>query len=131
MQLGGVRAFVGAHGFCAVADLVHAEPMGGGHGQAAGGALMWVAKPVVQELMVEDGAEVVVEMNDIEGEHPQTFDEAWEEFTNVTQGFVEDVMDAEAEAALLTEASEEDGSQLNRRADFREVFNGARTIDHA
>ena len=77
---------------------------------AAGGALMWVAKPVVQDLMVEDGTEVVVEMNDIEGEHPQTFDEAWEEFTNVTQGFVEDVMDAEAEAALLTEASEKDGS---------------------
>ena len=73
---------------------------------AAGGALMWVAKPLVQDLMVEEGTEVVVEMNDIEGEHPQTFDEAWEEFTNVTQGFVEDVMDAEAEAALLTEASE-------------------------
>ena len=77
---------------------------------AAGGALMWVAKPVVQDLMVEDGTEVVVELDGIEGEHPQTFDEAWEEFTNVTQGFVEDVMDAEAEAALLTEASEKAGS---------------------
>ena len=72
---------------------------------AAGGALMWVAKPVVQDLMVEDGTEVVMELDGIDGEHPQTFDEAWEEFTNVTQGFVEDVMDAEAEAALLTEAS--------------------------
>ena len=55
---------------------------------AAGGALMWVAKPVVQDLMVEDGSEVVVELDGIEGEHHQTFDEAWEEFTNVTQGFV-------------------------------------------
>ena len=93
---------------------------------------MWVAKPVVQDLMVEEGTEVVVELDGIEGEHPQTFDEAWEEFTNVTQGFVEDVMDAEAEAALLTEASEERWfPSSNRSADFRADLNGTRTIDDA
>ena len=56
---------------------------------AAGGALMWVAKPVVERAIVDE-QEVV---NTVGTEDGQSFDEAWAEFTSVTEGFVEDVLD--------------------------------------
>ena len=64
----------------------------------AGGALMWVAKPAVEDLL-QDSAEVQASLKS-EGEVGQTFDEAWEEFTSVTQEFAEDVLNAEGERAL-------------------------------
>ena len=64
---------------------------------AAGGALMWVAKPVVERALVAE-QEVFVASGNEDG---QTFDEAWAEFTSVTEGFVEDVLDAEAEVELV------------------------------
>ena len=63
---------------------------------AAGGALMWVAKPVVERAFVD---EQVVDTSGTED--GQSFDEAWAEFTKVTEGFVEDVLDAEAEIELV------------------------------
>jgi len=64
---------------------------------ATGGALMWVAKPVVERAFVAE-QEVV----DTSGtEDGQSFDEAWAEFTSVTEGFVEDVLDAQAEVELV------------------------------
>lgn len=64
----------------------------------AGGALMWVAQPLVEKMLVEeDGLAVSLGADD---ENGQTFEEAWEEFTSVTQGFVEDRMDVEGEGAL-------------------------------
>ena len=64
---------------------------------ATGGALMWVAKPVVERAFVAE-QEVV----DTSGtEDGQSFDEAWAEFTSVTEGFVEDVLDAQAEIELV------------------------------
>jgi len=64
----------------------------------AGGALMWVAKPAVEDLL-QDSAEVEASLEPI-GEIGQSFDEAWEEFTSVTQEFAEDVLNAEGERAL-------------------------------
>lgn len=64
---------------------------------AAGGALMWVAKPVVERALVAE-QEVI---NTVGTENGQSFDEAWAEFTSVTEGFVEDVLDAEAEVELV------------------------------
>ena len=64
---------------------------------AAGGALMWVAKPVVERALVAE-QEVFVASGNEDG---QTFDEAGAEFTSVTDGFVEDVLDAEAEVELV------------------------------
>ena len=64
---------------------------------AAGGALMWVAKPVVEGAFVDE-QEVVDTVGTEDG---QSFDEAWAEFTSVTEGFVEDVLDAEAEVELV------------------------------
>ena len=64
---------------------------------AAGGALMWVAKPVVERAFVAE-QEVVDTVGTEDG---QSFDEAWAEFTSVTEGFVEDVLDAEAEVELV------------------------------
>ena len=64
---------------------------------AAGGALMWVAKPVVERAFVAEQ-----EVADTAGsEEVQSFDEAWAEFTSVTEGFVEDVLDAKAETELV------------------------------
>ena len=64
---------------------------------AAGGALMWVAKPVVERAFVAEH-----EVVDTSGtEDGQSFDEAWAEFTSVTEGFVEDVLDADAEVELV------------------------------
>lgn len=67
---------------------------------AAGGALMWVAKPVVERVF----APVNMESSPMMGETNPSFDEAWDEFTNVTEGFVQDVIDADAAAALLEES---------------------------
>lgn len=64
---------------------------------AAGGALMWVAKPVVERAFVTE--QEVVQVAAVED--GQSFDEAWAEFTSVTDGFVEDVLDAEAEDELV------------------------------
>ena len=64
---------------------------------AAGGALMWVAKPVVERAIVDE-QDVV---NTVGTEDGQSFDEAWAEFTSVTEGFVEDVLDAQAEVELV------------------------------
>ena len=64
---------------------------------AAGGALMWVVKPVVERAFVAEQEDVAA----VEVEEIQSFDEAWAEFTSVTEGFVEDVLDAEAEAELV------------------------------
>ena len=64
---------------------------------AAGGALMWVTKPVVERAFVLEQEDVAA----VEVEETQSFDEAWAEFTSVTEGFVEDVLDAEAEAELV------------------------------
>ena len=64
---------------------------------AAGGALMWVAKPVVERAFVAE-QEVIDTVGTEDG---QSFDEAWAEFTSVTEGFVEDVLDAEAEVELV------------------------------
>ena len=64
---------------------------------AAGGALMWVAKPVVERAFVTE--QDVVDTSGTED--GQSFDEAWAEFTSVTEGFVEDVLDAEAEVELV------------------------------
>ena len=64
----------------------------------AGGALMWVAKPAVEDLL-QDTPEVEASLES-EGEVGQSFDEAWEEFTSVTQEFAEDVLNAEGERAL-------------------------------
>ena len=58
---------------------------------------MWVAKPVVERAFVAEQ-----EVADTAGsEEVQSFDEAWAEFTSVTEGFVEDVLDAEAEMELV------------------------------
>jgi gliding motility-associated-like protein len=64
----------------------------------AGGALMWVAKPAVEDLL-QDSAEVEASLEP-SGEIGLSFDEAWEEFTSVTQEFAEDVLNAEGERAL-------------------------------
>jgi len=64
----------------------------------AGGALMWVAKPAVEDLL-QDSAEVEASLEP-SGEIGQSFDEAWEEFTSVTQEFAEDLLNAEGERAL-------------------------------
>ena len=64
---------------------------------AAGGALMWVAKPVVERAFVAEQ-----EVTSTAGmEDGQSFDEAWAEFTSVTEGFAEDVLNAEAETELV------------------------------
>ena len=64
----------------------------------AGGALMWVAKPAVEDLF-QNTPDVEASLG-TEGEVGQSFDEAWEEFTSVTQEFAEDLLDAEGERAL-------------------------------
>lgn len=64
---------------------------------AAGGALMWVAKPLVERAFVAEQKVVDISGN----EDVQTFDEAWAEFTTVTEGFVKDVLNAEAETELV------------------------------
>ena len=64
----------------------------------AGGAFMWVAKPTVEEWLV-DGSNST-ELVSMEGEGAQSFDEAWEEFASMTEDFVSDVLNAEGEAAL-------------------------------
>jgi hypothetical protein len=64
---------------------------------AAGGALMWVAKPFVERAFVTE--QEVVQVAAVED--GQSFDEAWAEFTSVTDGFVEDVLDAKAEDELV------------------------------
>ena len=67
---------------------------------AAGGALMWVAKPVVDVLVPTTGSTATGEAGQSEELTDVSFDEAWEEFTNITDGFVEDAMDVDSEQAL-------------------------------
>lgn len=57
---------------------------------------MWVAKPVVERAF--DAEQEAVQAAVIED--GQSFDEAWAEFTSVTDGFVEDVLNAESEDEL-------------------------------
>jgi len=76
----------------------------------AGGAFMWVAKPTVEEWLV-DGSNST-ELVSMEGEGAQSFDEAWEEFASVTEDFVSDVLNAEGEAALAELGAEAADSPL-------------------
>ena len=66
----------------------------------AGGALMWVAQPVVEDLLRSESVDSgMVEAAD-ETSDVQSFDEAWMEFTGLTSGFVQDVLDVSAEEEL-------------------------------
>ena len=67
---------------------------------AAGGALMWVAKPVVDVLVPTELSITTIQDGPSDGLEDLSFDEAWEEFTTITDGFVEDAMDADSEQAL-------------------------------
>ena len=76
---------------------------------AAGGALMWVAKPVVERAFVAEQEAVQAAVI----EDGQSFDEAWAEFTSVTDGFVEDVLDAESEDELADVSRDADNLPEN------------------
>ena len=81
----------------------------------AGGAFMWVTQPIVEDLFTEAASEKHQVEVISEFEDGQSFDEAWEEFTHVTQEFAEDMLDAEAEAALA-EVQEASTSESRRYA---------------
>ena len=62
----------------------------------AGGALMWVVKPIVEQALTEDATvEGTSEPVGIQGD-VQSFDEAWAEFTSISEGFAEDLMSVES-----------------------------------
>ena len=65
---------------------------------------MWVAKPVVNVWVPTE--EVQSTNQDGPSDGQSDFDEAWEEFTNLTDGFVEDAMDADSEQALANKVLE-------------------------
>jgi gliding motility-associated-like protein len=71
----------------------------------AGGAIMWVAKPTVEEWLVDEAEPL--EIVSMEGEVVPSFDEVWEEFASVTEEFVSDVLNSEGEAALAAIGTEE------------------------
>ena len=57
----------------------------------AGGALMWVVKPIVEHALTQDATvEGTSEPVEIQGD-VQSFDEAWAEFTSISEGFAEDL----------------------------------------
>ena len=86
---------------------------------AAGGALMWVAKPVVDVLVPTELSTATNQDEPSDGIEDLSFDEAWEEFTNLTDGFVEDAMDADSEQALANKVLLSNADEYEEDVDNR------------
>ena len=71
----------------------------------AGGVMMWVAKPMVEEWRASSEAEVSSILE--EQAQADAFAAAWEEFTKDLNGFEQDLLNAEGEAALAAAQSPE------------------------
>ena len=54
---------------------------------AAGGALMWVAKPIVEDAIESNSADVAVVQHSDNAKNEQSFDEVWNEFAHVDEEF--------------------------------------------
>ena len=80
---------------------------------------MWVAKPVVNVWVPTEWSTATNQDGPSDGIEDLSFDEAWEEFTNLTDGFVEDAMDADSEQALADKVLEANADENQEGSDNR------------
>ena len=88
---------------------------------AAGGVLVWVAKPLVDVLVPTEMSTATNQAGQGDGLEDLSFDEAWKEFTNITDGFVEDAMDASSEQALAAEVLVSNADENEEGFDNRSI----------